>query len=77
MAVDAHHLLERKLFPNKGYYLDNGASLCGDCHLQAERTDLSVEQLRSLCGVKNLVLPPDFDSSLIYANGGIKFKGIF
>lgn len=28
-AVDAHHILERRLFHDSGYYLDNGASLCG------------------------------------------------
>jgi hypothetical protein len=27
-AVDAHHILERRLFPDEGYYIDNGASLC-------------------------------------------------
>ncbi len=27
-AKDAHHILERRLFPDGGYYLNNGASLC-------------------------------------------------
>src|SRR5271163_4187653 len=26
-AVDAHHLIERKLFADSGYYLDNGVSV--------------------------------------------------
>jgi len=34
-AVDAHHIIERRLFPDGGYYLDNGSSLCGDCHMKA------------------------------------------
>ena len=25
---DAHHILERRLFNDGGYYLDNGATLC-------------------------------------------------
>lgn len=26
--LDAHHIMERRLFPDGGYYLDNGATLC-------------------------------------------------
>jgi len=26
-ARDAHHIMERRLFPDGGYHLDNGASL--------------------------------------------------
>ena len=28
-AQDAHHIIERRLFPDGGYYLGNGASVCG------------------------------------------------
>jgi hypothetical protein len=48
---DAHHIIERRLFPNGGYYLPNGATLCGDCHLRAEETTLSVEEIRRACGL--------------------------
>lgn len=46
---DAHHIMERRLFPiwNGGYYLDNGATLCGDCHLKAEATTISVDDIRN------------------------------
>ena len=27
---DAHHIMERRLFPDGGYYLDNGATVCRD-----------------------------------------------
>lgn len=50
-AVDAHHILERKLFKDEGYYLNNGASLCSSCHLKAEMTILSVEEIREACGI--------------------------
>ena len=57
-ALDAHHILERRLFPDGGYHLDNGASLCGRHHLAAEMTTLTVEELRSACGITKPVLPP-------------------
>jgi hypothetical protein len=31
-----HHIMERKLFDNGGYYVNNGASLCPSCHIEAE-----------------------------------------
>jgi 5-methylcytosine-specific restriction endonuclease McrA len=35
-AKDAHHILERRLFTNFGYFIDNGASLCEKHHIMAE-----------------------------------------
>ena len=57
-AQDAHHIVERRLFPDGGYYLDNGASVCGEDHLRAESTVLSCGELRERCGIKTIVLPP-------------------
>lgn len=45
-AVDAHHILDRKLFEDGGYYLDNGAEVCGDCHLLCEYAIVGVDQVR-------------------------------
>lgn len=56
-AVDAHHILERRLWPDGGYYLDNGASLCSIHHLEAEMTSLSCDAIREAAKVK-LVIPP-------------------
>lgn len=56
-AQDAHHILERRLFVDGGYYLENGASLCGACHLRAEETTLSCEEIRSAAGIASVVLP--------------------
>lgn len=53
-AVDAHHILERRLFTDGGYYLDNGASVCEEHHLAAERTVLSVEELHERINCKSL-----------------------
>jgi len=57
-AQDAHHILERRLFPDGGYYLANGATLCGPCHLKAESTELSCDEIRVAAGICEAVLPP-------------------
>ena len=44
---DAHHILERRLFDDGGYYLDNGATLCAACHVKAEMTVLSCDAIRA------------------------------
>jgi 5-methylcytosine-specific restriction endonuclease McrA len=36
-AVDAHHILDRKLFADGGYYLSNGASVCEQHHWDCEK----------------------------------------
>lgn len=59
-AQDAHHIIERRLFDDYGYYLDNGASLCGDCHMKAEQTIISCDQIRESSGITKIVLPEDF-----------------
>lgn len=69
-AQDAHHILERRLWPDGGYYLSNGASLCGEHHIAAEKTLLTVEHLRELCGIAKPVLPPHLYSDQIYDKWG-------
>jgi len=34
--LDAHHICDRNLMPNGGYVLENGISLCPECHEKAE-----------------------------------------
>lgn len=59
-AVDAHHILERRLWPDGGYYLENGASVCEEHHLECEMTRISVESVREACGLSNVnpLVPP-------------------
>jgi hypothetical protein len=58
---DAHHIMERRLFtmPDEqgGYFLDNGATLCGLHHLEAESTILSCVAIRAAAKIKNIILP--------------------
>ncbi len=55
---DAHHIVERRLFDDGGYYPDNGATLCAACHIKAEQTVLSCDEIRSAAGITRAVLPP-------------------
>lgn len=59
-AKDAHHVIDRKLFSDGGYYLDNGASVCEMHHLDAEMTIISVEQIRDYAGITNVVVPEHY-----------------
>lgn len=61
-ALDAHHILERKLFSDGGYYLANGAAVCADCHLDCETTRVPVERVRAAAGIARAVLPPGFSA---------------
>ena len=43
-AVDAHHIMDRKLWKDGGYYLSNGAALCEKHHLDAEHGIITPRQ---------------------------------
>jgi len=69
-AVDAHHLIERRLWPDGGYHLDNGVSLCSVHHLQAESTELSATELRKLAGIHKVTLPDTLEDDHEYDKWG-------
>ncbi len=69
-SQDAHHILERRLFDDGGYYLDNGASLCGVCHLAAERTDVTCETLRNAIGITKRIIPDQLYKEYQYDKWG-------
>lgn len=60
VAKDAHHIIERRLWDDGGYYFDNGAAVCEEHHIQAETTELSVEQLREYCDIRTITIPDGF-----------------
>jgi len=70
LAVDAHHIIDRSLFENGGYYLDNGVALCADHHLEAERTTISCKSLREHAGITTIILPEHLDTSEEYDHWG-------
>ena len=63
-------MLDRKLYPDGGYYLGNGAAVCSACHWDAETTTVSVETIRSRAGITTPVLPPHFSSTHVYDKWG-------
>ena len=67
--IAAHHILERCLWEDGGYYIDNGATLCPEHHLEAEKTTLSCEDIRLKAGV-DTILPSKFDPNNIYDKWG-------
>lgn len=64
-AQDAHHIIERRLWKDGGYYLQNGASLCAKCHILAEETTIAPEHLWDLIGEGNFVPEQFIDSGKI------------
>ncbi len=53
--------MERRLWTDPhelgGYFLDNGATLCPECHIKAERTLVSPELIRACVGIETPHLP--------------------
>lgn len=72
--LDAHHIIERRLWPDGGYYVSNGATLCDKgtegCHYKAETTEISVEDLRIACNIQKPIIPPDMYSDQVYDKWG-------
>jgi hypothetical protein len=62
--------MERRLFDDGGYYLDNGATLCGPCHILAEETELEPEEIRRAAGITKVILPPHLYSDSEYDKWG-------
>jgi len=81
-AKDAHHILERRLWDDEGYYLDNGVSLCSKCHIKSEQTLISCSKLRELANITRVIIPEymyqdcevDKWGNIILSNG-LRLKG--
>lgn len=69
-AVDAHHIIDRKLWENGGYYLNNSSSVCEEHHIMCETTEISVEEVRKACGITEIVIPSYLNPNLIYDKWG-------
>lgn len=69
-AADAHHIIERRLWGNGGYYLNNGASVCEPCHMRCETTEFSVELVREKCGITKIVVPSHMYKDTAYDKWG-------
>ena len=68
--LDAHHILERRLWPDGGYYLENGATVCEEHHLECEQTVRSVEDVRNAAGITKILVPPHLYDDHVYDKWG-------
>lgn len=72
--LDAHHIVERRLFDNGGYFVENGVALCdlgwAGCHMLAEETLLTCEELREKAGIKQVIIPGHFYADQNYDKWG-------
>lgn len=69
-AEDAHHILERRLWDDGGYYLSNGVSLCAAHHIEAEETTISCEELRRHANITDYPLPEHLSQDQSYDKWG-------
>ena len=69
-AQDAHHILERRLWNDGGYYLANGASVCGSCHILCEETTISVEDVRIAAKITKPIVPEHLYHDVQYDKWG-------
>lgn len=74
-AQDAHHVLERRLWDDGGYYLSNGASVCGEHHIECEKTNISVEEIREYAGIEKYQIPSHFYRDVVYDKWGNVIQG--
>lgn len=82
-GLDAHHIIERRLWPDGGYYLDNGATLCSgreasgyrSCHMQAEATLITPSCIRAAAGISKILLPPHLYQDQDYDKWGNPYVG--
>lgn len=71
-ADESHHIIERKLWNDEGYYLSNGASLCNFHHRQAENSTLCPQYLRHILNIEQIT-PGDFNKEIDYDKWGKQF----
>lgn len=69
-AEDAHHIIERRLWSDGGYYVDNGASVCGPCHIACEKTEISPDEVREAAGIKKWIVPECLYDDGVYDKWG-------
>jgi hypothetical protein len=70
LADTAHHILERRLWSDGGYYVENGASVCEQHHLECEMTIRSVEEVREAAGITRKVIPDHLYDDVVYDKWG-------
>lgn len=70
IGIHVHHIIERRLWDDGGYYVENGASLCGECHIKAEQTLISCDEIRAAAGILTVEIPEHFYPDTAYDKWG-------
>lgn len=72
--LDAHHIIERRLFQAAdefgGYFVSNGATVCEEHHRLCEQTVISVEDVRIAAGITTAIVPSHLYDGEIYDKWG-------
>lgn len=68
--LDAHHLIERRLWQDGGYHLDNLVTLCQDCHISAEKGHYLLAELRAAANIGKIIVPNDMYDDVEYDKWG-------
>lgn len=68
--LSVHHIIERRLWSDGGYYMENGASLCEDCHRKAESTLWSCQYIRERAKIEKVFLPDGWYYDTEYTKWG-------
>lgn len=63
-GIDVHHIIERKLWKDGGYYLSNSAVLCSSCHIDAEQNRILPYELWDKIKIIDIILPNSMDINL-------------
>lgn len=76
-AVDAHHIIERGLWTDSsefgGYFINNGASVCEEHHLAAEKNFYPPQYIWNILGVTEPKRPKSFLPNIDYNKWGKAF----
>lgn len=58
---EVHHIIERRLWDDGGWYMDNGTSVCNFHHRKAEENEIPPQAFWRWLDIQNPPLPEDYD----------------
>jgi hypothetical protein len=73
-AVDAHHIMERALWPDGGYIVENGCAMCEKHHILAERGVITPRACKMAMRWLTRPLPEPLSSDKDYDKWGNELK---
>lgn len=68
--LTVHHIMDRKLFVDGGYYVDNGVTVCDECHWEMELSKILPHEVRLIANITNIILPTGLSPDKNYDKWG-------